>query len=134
MASNVELLKQAFAGLGKGNAAGFAQLMDEDSELVLPDSIPYGGTYRGPEAAADFLARDIWRWFDEFTSTPTRVIDAGDQIVVPVRVQATAKNGRTMDVENVWIYEFSDGRLRRGRVYADTAVINQTVEGMEPAP
>ena len=28
-----------------------------------------------------------------------------------------------MDVHNVWIYEFSEGTLIRGRVYADTAVL-----------
>ena len=132
MASNVELLIQAFAGWGKDNPANIAELMDEDSELVVPDSIPYGGVYRGPEAIANWFARDLWRWFDEFTSTPTGVIDAGDQIVVPVRVQATAKNGRTLDAENVWVYEFENGKLRRGRVYADTAVINETVEGIQP--
>ena len=53
--------------------------------------------------------------------------------MVPVHVEARAKNGRTMDVHNAWIYEFSDGRLIRGRVYADTAVLRDTVEGVNPA-
>jgi hypothetical protein len=37
-----------------------------------------------------------------------------------------------MDVHNVWIYEFRDGELRRGRVYADTAVLRDTVEASPP--
>jgi len=69
---------------------------------------------------------------DEFTSTPEGLIDAGDRIVVPVHLQARAKNGKTMDVHNVWVYEFSDGKLIRGRVYADTAVLRDTVEGVTP--
>jgi ketosteroid isomerase-like protein len=32
-------------------------------------------------------------------------------------------------VHNVWIYEFTDGRLTRGRVYADTAVLRDGVAG-----
>jgi ketosteroid isomerase-like protein len=52
---------------------------------------------------------------------------------VPVHVQARAKNGKAMDVHNVWIYEFSEGKLTRGRVYADTAVLRDTVEGITPA-
>jgi ketosteroid isomerase-like protein len=32
----------------------------------------------------------------------------------------------------VWIYEFSDGKLTRGQVYADTAVLRDTVEGITP--
>jgi ketosteroid isomerase-like protein len=30
-------------------------------------------------------------------------------------------------VHNVWIYEFREGKLARGRVYADTAVLRDTV-------
>ena len=35
-----------------------------------------------------------------------------------------------MDVHNVWIYEFSEGKLTHGRVYADTAVLRDTVGGV----
>jgi hypothetical protein len=53
--------------------------------------------------------------------------------VIRVHVQARAKNGKVMDVHNVWIYEFSEGTLIRGWVYADTAVLRDTVEGVTPA-
>jgi len=48
-----------------------------------------------------WFTRELWRWFDEFASTPEGLIDAGDQIVVPVHVQARANNGKTMDVHNL---------------------------------
>jgi ketosteroid isomerase-like protein len=38
-----------------------------------------------------------------------------------------------MDVHNVWIYEFSAGKLVKARVYADTAVLRDTVAGITPA-
>jgi ketosteroid isomerase-like protein len=79
-----------------------------------------------------WFTRELWRWFDEFTSTPEDLIDARDRIVVPVHVQARAKNGKTMDVHNGWVYEFSEGKLISGRVYADTAVLRDTVEGIAP--
>jgi ketosteroid isomerase-like protein len=104
--SNVELLAQGFAGWGKDNPANMSEVLHPDCELVVPDSIPYGGTFRGAEAAIGWFTRELWRWFDEFTSTPEGFIDGGDQIVVPVHVQARAKNGKAMDVHNVWIYEF----------------------------
>jgi ketosteroid isomerase-like protein len=132
VASNIENLVQAFAGWGKDNPANMADLLSDDCELIVPDSIPYGGTLRGRDAVIGWFTKDIWRWFDEFTSTPEDVIDAGDRVVIPVNVRATAKNGRSMDVHNVWIYEFEDGKLVRGRVYADTAVLRDTVEGVIP--
>ena len=108
--SNAEALARAFAGWGK-------------------ESLPYGGSFRGSDAVIAWFTRDLWRWYDEFTSTPEDFIDAGDRIVVPVRVQARALSGRTVDVHNVWIYEFSDGELTRGRVYADTAALRDAVTG-----
>ncbi len=131
-ASNIELLAQAFAGWGKDNPANMRDVLHPDCELVVPDSIPYGGTFRGADAVIAWFTRDLWRWFDEFTSIPEGFVDGGDQIVVPVHVQARAKNGKTMDVHNVWIYEFSGGKLIRGRVYADTAILRDTVEGVRP--
>jgi ketosteroid isomerase-like protein len=130
--SNLELLAQAFQGWGKDNPANMRDLLDPDCELFVPDSVPYGGSFKGPDAVIGWFTRELWRWFDEFTSTPEGFIDGGDQIVVPVHVRATAKNGRSMDVHNVWLYEFREGKLIRGTVYADTAVLRDTVEGLTP--
>lgn len=130
--SNIEILAAAFAGWGKDEPANMRDVLAPDCEMVVPDSIPYGGTFKGADAVVEWFTRDIWRWFDEFTSTPEGFIDAGDQIVVPVNVKAKAKNGKTMDVHNVWIYEFEDGKLVRGRVYADTAILRDTVGGITP--
>ena len=125
--SNAELLARAFAGWGKDNPANLHEILDPDCELVVPDSLPYGGSFHGPDAVIGWFTRDLWRWFDTFTSTPEGFIDAGDRIVVPVHVSALAMTGRTVEAHNVWIYEFSEGKLTRGRVYADTAVLRDAL-------
>jgi hypothetical protein len=66
-------------------------LLHPDCEPVVPDSIPYGGSVRGADAVVGWFTRGVWRWFDEFTSTPEGFFDGGDQIVVPVHVQARAQ-------------------------------------------
>ena len=96
--SNIEMLAQAFVGWGKGSPANMRDVLHPDCELVVPESIPYGGTVRGADAVIDWFTRELWRWFDEFSSTPEGFIDGGDRIAVPVHVQARAKNGKTMDV------------------------------------
>jgi uncharacterized protein len=124
---NAELLARGFAGWGKDSPAGLRELLHRDCEVVVPESIPYGGTFHGADAAIAWFTCDLWRWFDEFTSTPVDLIDAGDRLVVPVHVTALAKTGRTVDVHNAWIYEFSQGKLTRGRVYADTAALRDAI-------
>jgi hypothetical protein len=64
-------------------------LLHPDCELVVPDSIPYGGTLQGVDAVIGWFTHELWRWFDEFTSTPEGLIDAGHQIVVPVHARRT---------------------------------------------
>jgi ketosteroid isomerase-like protein len=130
--SNVQRLAEAFAGWGKDHPADLRDLLSPHCELIVPESIPYGGTIRGADAVYDWFADDVWRWFDEFASTPEGLVDAGDRVVVPVNVRATAKNGRTMDIHNLWLYEFAHGKLMRITLYADTAVINDTIAGMSP--
>ncbi len=131
--SNLERLAQAFAGWGKDEPANMRELLHPDCELVVPESVPYGGTYRGAEAVIGWFTRDLWQWFDEFTSTPEEVLDAGDHVVVAVHVQATARTGKRLDAHNVWIYEFARGKLIRGRAYADTALLRDAVEAVSVA-
>jgi ketosteroid isomerase-like protein len=130
--SNVDTLVQGFAGWGKDNPARIADVVAESCEMHVPASLPYGGVRRGPTAIAQWFARELWEFFDEFSSTPVDVVDGGDKIAVPVRVIAVAKNGRRMDIDNLWLYEFRDGRLVRLQVYVDTAIAGQTVEGVDP--
>jgi ketosteroid isomerase-like protein len=67
-------------------------------------------------------------WSD-FSSTPTDLIDGGDKIVVPVHVKGKSHAGNEVEVDNVWIYEFADGAMRRAQLYADTAAIRDAVVG-----
>jgi ketosteroid isomerase-like protein len=67
--SNVELLAQGYAGRGKGTPANMRDVLHPECELVAPDSVPCGGTFRGAEAAIAWFTRELRRWFDEFNST-----------------------------------------------------------------
>jgi NAD(P)-dependent dehydrogenase (short-subunit alcohol dehydrogenase family) len=108
---------RAFAGWCKDNPANMRDVLHRDCELVLPDSIPYGGTYSGADAVVGWFTRELWRWFDEFSSTPEGFIDGGDRIVVPVHVRARARNGATMDVHNRL-----DLRVQRRQAHARAGV------------
>jgi hypothetical protein len=34
-----------------------------DCELIVPDSIPYGGTLQRADAVIGWFTRDLWQWF-----------------------------------------------------------------------
>jgi ketosteroid isomerase-like protein len=129
VASNAEILMDAFGSdWGRGRPPDVGDALHVDAELIAPDSLPYGGgVFEGRERVLRWLAEDLWEMWAEFSSTPTDLIDGGDKIVVPVHVNAKTHDGIEVEAENVWIFEFVDGSLRRARVYADTAAIRDAV-------
>jgi ketosteroid isomerase-like protein len=131
MSANAEILMRAFSsGWGKGKPPDLGDSLHPDAELVAPDSMPYGGgVFRGRERIAQWFAEDLWEMWADFSSTPTDLIDGGDKIVVPVHVKARSHAGNEVEVDNVWIYEFEDGSMRRALLYADTAAIRDAVVG-----
>jgi ketosteroid isomerase-like protein len=115
---------------GKGKPPELGDFVHPDAELIAPASMPSGGgVFRGRERIAQWFAEDLWEMWTDFSSTPTDLIDGGDKIVVPVRVTARSHAGNEIEADNVWIYEFEDGKLRRARVYADTAAVRDAVAG-----
>jgi ketosteroid isomerase-like protein len=120
---------KAFASdWGKGKPPALGDTVHADVELIVPESMPYGGgVYRGRERIEKWFAEDLWMLWAEFSSTPVDFIDAGEKIVVPVHVKGKTHAGVEVEADNVWIYEFEDGALRRAHVYADTATIRDAV-------
>jgi len=129
--SNADVLMRAFASdWGKGKPPTLEGAMHPEAELIVPEGMPYGGgVFRGQERIGQWFAEDLWQLWAEFSSTPTDFIDGGEKVVVPVHVKGKTHDGAEVEADNVWIYEFEDGALRRARVLADTATIRDAVTG-----
>jgi ketosteroid isomerase-like protein len=134
MPTNAEVLIKAFAGdWGKGKPPALEGAAHADVELIVPESMPYGGgVYRGRERIEKWFAEDLWVLWAEFSSTPVDLIDAGDKLVVPVHVKGKTHAGIDVEADNVWIYEFEDRVLRRARVYIDTAKLRDAAGADSP--
>jgi ketosteroid isomerase-like protein len=129
---SLQILTRAFASdWGKGKPPALEGAMHPEAELIVPESMPYGGgVFRGQERIEQWFAEDLWQLWAEFSSTPTDFIDGGEKVVVPVHVKGKTHDGTEVEADNVWIYEFEDGKLRRARVVADTATIRDAVTGV----
>jgi ketosteroid isomerase-like protein len=98
----------------------FRDYLDEEYELRLPGGYPEGEpAFRGREGLAQLLAmlRDSWA---EWRFEPDRFIDAGDQVVVFVRVVAKGcASGVPIELPDAHVVTLRDGRLTSTRVYRD---------------
>jgi ketosteroid isomerase-like protein len=98
-------------------------ILPADFVLKVPTTLPYGGEFVGPEAFDAFVKRvtegaDYW---ESFVTDIDQVIEADDHLIAPIKITATAKDGGTMSIENLWLFTIADGNLRRAQIYADTA-------------
>lgn len=69
--ANVELIKRAYGEFAKGNIEGGLSLLHPDISVHEPDSLPYGGTYKGIEGYKQIVARLVQEW-ESFHLTPER--------------------------------------------------------------
>ncbi len=98
----------------------FREYLDEGWELRLPGGYPEGTpVFRGREGLAQLAAmlRDTWA---EWRFEPERFIDAGNRVVVFVRVVARGSaSGVPIELPDAHVVTVRDGRMTSTRVYRD---------------
>ena len=131
MSQNVELVRRWYAllpSLGSADPSDdsalvdgmFGDYLDEEYELRLPGGYPEGEpVFRGREGFAQLAAmlRDAWA---EWRFEPERFIEAGNKVVVFVRVVAKGSaSGGPIELPDAHVVTLRDGRLTSTCVYRD---------------
>jgi uncharacterized protein len=119
----MQALRRIYDALFRWDMDELADGVTHDFELILPETVPWGGTRHGRDGLAAFgtIFRDHvdGQWAD-----PDDFIEAGDLIVVLGRLRGRAKaSGREYEVHFAHIWTLSDGVPSRCRSYFDTAPI-----------
>jgi ketosteroid isomerase-like protein len=115
--------------LGHGDTSRILPMLRQDFALKIPATLPYGGEFTGPEAFASFFAGTpggaaVWESFDVHVD---QVIDSADYLVARLTNTAVPKaTGKTVVIQNAWVFEVADGRLVAAQLYADTAAVTSS--------
>ena len=131
MSPNIELVRRWYAllpSLGETDPNDdsafldrvFRDYLDEEYELRLPGGYPEGEpVFRGRAGFAQLVAmlRDAWA---EWRFEPERFLDAGEQVVVFVRVVAKGSaSGVPIELPDAHVVTLHDARLTSTCVYRD---------------
>ncbi|MBE7195804.1 MULTISPECIES: tautomerase family protein [Mycobacteriales] len=121
--TNEEIIEAIRAMFADNDRSRVLPMLSDDLVLSMPASMPYGGEFTGPKEFDAFYSRvvdgDYWA---SFVTTPKRIIDAGDQIIAQIGIEATGKtSGTSISVDHAWIFDLAAGRIVRAQIYADTA-------------
>src|SRR6186713_1632525 len=125
---NVQIVKDFFAAMGRGDKQGLLALVAEDIEWIIPGKDwPLAGTHRGHAGLTDLLetaSKSI-----ETSTEPREFVAQGDRVLVvgfaKGKIKATDKA-----FEDDWIFAITvrNGRLTSIREYVDTQALARAAQ------
>ena len=133
MSQNTDAVRAVHEAFQRGDIPGLLETLADDVEWVVPESLPWGGSFRGREGVGEFFAQ-LPEYFDELIVNVDELLDAGDAVVDVGHFSGTAKGGRELDdIPYVFIWRMKDGTASSFREYGDTAMYRDAVMGQVTA-
>src|SRR5476651_1230677 len=123
----VQIVKDFFAAMGRGDKQRLLALSAEDIEWIIPgENWPLAGTYRGHAGLADLLQKSETL---ETSTEPLEFVTQGDRVLVigfaKGKIIATNKT-----FEDDWVFAITvqKGKLTKIREYIDTQALARASE------
>ena len=116
---NVPVLRDAYDAFARQDVAAVMAAFDEGIEWRVPESLPFGGTYRGHGGVGEFFGT-LPSHLSDLSVEPKEFIDGGDTIVVLVRVAGTGAAG-PLDQTHVHLWRMRGGKAASFTEFGDTA-------------
>ena len=128
MGENSDAVKERWADFAKGDLDGAVSTTDENAEIRIPETLPWGGTYTGPEGFKEMIQKFLSN-FESVDPNPTAFLEADDGETVVVVVEGTGQttSGTELGGRSVWLYKVSDGKLTDAEFFGDTAEARDAV-------
>jgi ketosteroid isomerase-like protein len=109
------------------------EFLDPQIEWRGPESLPWGGTFRGHDGFRQFSAIVADR-IVEPRREKQQYLDAGERVVVLLRSIARAKGGTGWDLPEVHVWTVRHGKAVSFDNYVDTAIVVRALPDMNPQP
>jgi ketosteroid isomerase-like protein len=122
MGENSDAVKARWDDFAKGDLDAAVSTTDENAEVRLPETLPWGGTYKGPEGFKEMIQKFLSN-FESVDPKPTAFLEAddGETVVVIVEGVGKTKSGNELSGRSVWLYKVRDGKLMDSEFFGDTA-------------
>ena len=131
---NVQIVKDFFAAMGRGDKQDLLALAAEDIEWIIPgEDWPLAGTHRGRAGLADVLQKANETVETSYPESP-EFIAQGDRVLVvgfaTGRIKATNK-----PFKDDWVFDITvrNGKLTNIREYIDTQALARASQ-MDASP
>jgi hypothetical protein len=122
MGENADAVKERWSDFANGDLDGAVSTTDENAEIRMPETLPWGGTYKGPEGFKEMIQKFLSN-FESVDPEPTSFLEAddGETVIVTVEGVGKTKAGKELSGHSVWLYKVNDGKLMSAEFFGDTA-------------
>jgi uncharacterized protein len=122
MGENADAVKERWSDFANGDLDGAVSTTDENAEIRMPETLPWGGTYKGPEGFKEMIQKFLSN-FESVDPEPTSFLEAddGETVIVTVEGVGKTKAGKELSGHSVWLYKVHDGKLTEAEFFGDTA-------------
>jgi uncharacterized protein len=126
---NVQIVKDLFAAMGRGDKQGLLALSAEDIEWIIPgENWPLAGTHRGHAGLADLLQKAS-EMLEISYPEPPEFVAQGDRVLVVGFARGKVKaTNRTFEDHFVFAITVRNGKLTNIREYVDTQALARASE------
>jgi ketosteroid isomerase-like protein len=125
-ASNRRAIEDAYRAMLTGNPAALFTLLAADVKFHEAPSLPYGGSWSGPEGASAGVAAMFGAW-SHLRIEIEEFVAAGDIVIVYMWMRATARaSGEVYEGPTAEVFRFKGGKITEWRpIYWDTHRVRQ---------
>ncbi len=121
MGANADTVKNGWDAFAKGDMDAATSTTSDSAEIVIPESLPWGGTYTGPAGFKEMIGKFVSN-FDEVHPEPQQFLEADDgHVLVTVSGVGRTKSGNELSGDSIWLYKVDDGEISHAEFYGDTA-------------
>jgi ketosteroid isomerase-like protein len=114
---NVETVRAIYQAFDRGETTQFMALLDPGIEFLINPAAPEAGTHHGHEGVERWLA-DVSETLSEFEIAADDFLDAGEQVVCPVRIRVIGKaSGAEVELKETHLWTITEGRAVRMQAY-----------------
>jgi uncharacterized protein len=126
---NKQLLQAIFSELAQGNSKPFVESWADDFCWTVSGTTAWSKVSRGKQTVLDDLMQPLRAQFaDRYTLTAHRFIAEDNYVVVECRGRVTTKAGKPYHNSYCFIIRMDGGKLRELTEYADTALVEKTLD------
>ena len=120
MSEQVELVRRGYELFNRGDIEAALEMLHPEIEwhtYIVPG--PGGATYHGHDGVRELWA-EAQRIFGDFRNVPEQMFEAGDRVVVFVRVEGVGtKSGAPVEARIAHLQTIRDGKLIRVESFGD---------------